>query len=143
MRSLRRNDLVFYYAPYDHTADVVDEDGNLTGDTRVIYGTPRRCLGCCTAAGGTGTAGFNKTKYNPFGEDKHFDYVVSMDVPKDFDIGEAGVMWMDPTHYDRQIEPVTVDEDGILSRPYEFEVKRISFSRHTVTLAVRNVRVSE
>lgn len=132
---------MFYYAAYDKTVDVVDEDGNLTGEKQVIYKTPIRCHGSCTAAGGTGTAGFNKTRYEEFGEVKNFDYVISMDNPS-WDIGEAGVIWMSPQHPKRMIEPVTVGEDGEFSRPYEFECKRISFSIHTVTLAVRNVRVS-
>lgn len=140
MRSLRRNDLTFYYAPYDHTEDVLDEYGIPTSEKRVVYGTPIKCRGCCTAAGGTGTAGFNKTKYEEFGEVKNFDYVISMDNPP-WDVGEAGVVWMSPQHPKRPLEPVTMDEDGNLSRPYEFECKRISFSIHTVTLAVRNVRV--
>lgn len=141
MRGLKRNQLEFYYSPYIGEAYVTDEDGYMTGEKRIVRGEPILCRGCCTAAGGTGTAGFNKTQYEEYGELKHFDYVVSIDTPE-WDVGEAGVMWMSPQRPKRPIEPVTMDENGKFSRPWEYEVKRISMSEHTVTLAVRSIKNS-
>ena len=141
MRALRRNQLVFWYSPCEGEADVFDEQGRRTGEKRIKRGQPIKCRGCVTASGGTGTAGFNKTMYEPFGEAKRWDYIISLDHP-DFEVGEAGVVWMNPTHY-REVPPQPViDENYAFDIPWQFEAKRISFSEHTVTLAVRSVMVS-
>ena len=45
MKLLERNKKRFWYCNYSHKEKVVDEDGNYTGEIRVVYDEPVECWG--------------------------------------------------------------------------------------------------
>lgn len=66
LRDLRINQVPFFYQTYEGTADEVDEDGNLTGESVPKYSNPVRVLARVSPNSGN-------AEDSPFGKDVVYD----------------------------------------------------------------------
>lgn len=95
LRDLRINQVPFWYQQFIREEDVLDEDGNLTGDTRKIYGNP--VLALARISPNTGQA-----ESSPFGINTDYDKAIS--TVQKLPIDEYSRLFID-------IEPV-INADG-------------------------------
>lgn len=124
VKILERNKSPFWYLLYDGKEPVVDEDGEETGEFRVIYQPAVPAKANISAA--TGTA-----QVEQFGNFAGYDKVIVTDdvtCPMD----ENTVLFIDK-------EP-EYDEDG--APLYDYVVKRVARSLNSVSYAVSKVSVS-
>ena len=124
MKTMERNKVPFWYLLYDRKEAVKDEDGNETGDYRVVYKEAVFQRENISAA--TGSA-----QVEQFGNFISYDKVIVTD---DFccPIDENTVLFIDK-------EP-EYDEDG--NPLYDYIVKRVAKSLNSISYAVSKVNVS-
>lgn len=124
MKTMERNKVPFWYLLYDRKEAVKDEDGNETGDYRVVYKEAVFRRENISAA--TGSA-----QVEQFGNFISYDKVIVTDdlcCP----IDENTVLFIDK-------EP-EYDEDG--NPLYDYIVKRVAKSLNSISYAVSKVNVS-
>nr|DAZ23218.1 MAG TPA: hypothetical protein [Caudoviricetes sp.]DAZ57952.1 MAG TPA: hypothetical protein [Caudoviricetes sp.] len=124
MKTMERNKVPFWYLLYDRKEAVKDEDGNETGDYRVVYKEAVFQRENISAA--TGSA-----QVEQFGNFISYDKVIVTDdlcCP----IDENTVLFIDK-------EP-EYDEDG--NPLYDYIVKRVAKSLNSISYAVSKVNVS-
>ena len=124
MKTMERNKVPFWYLLYDRKEAVKDEDGNETGDYRVVYKEAVFQRENISAA--TGSA-----QVEQFGNFIYYDKVIVTDdlcCP----IDENTVLFIDK-------EP-EYDEDG--NPLYDYIVKRVAKSLNSISYAVSKVNVS-
>lgn len=130
MRTQKRNQIQFYYAPFVENRAVTREDewGNVlqTGEWEAIYGNPVASKGNISAAKGN-------TQIKMFGKDLQYDKVI---VPADQNIAidEFSILWIDTLPQ--------VNEDGKTQTPHDYVVTRVARSLNSVGIAVKKVNVS-
>ena len=123
MRTAQRNKREIWYALYNGVTDVVDEDGNYTGEQTVSYGTPT--LARMNVSGGRGQA-----EIEMFGVDNPFTHTaVTGDLKTNFTTDT--VFWFGVT-------PGATAEDV----PYNFRCTGISKTINGCTIALAEVTVS-
>lgn len=124
MRIMERNKQGFWYLLFDRTEPVTDEDGNETGEEKVVYQPAVFCRANVSAA--TGAA-----QVEQFGNLAGYDKVIVTDDIR-CPIDENTVLFLDK-------EPA-YDEDG---KPlYDYMVRRVAKSLNSVSIAVTKVSVS-
>lgn len=124
MKVMWRNKTAFWYCLYDGTERITDEDGNESGETRVLYQEPVKMLANVSPA-----TGYAQTEM--FGNLEGYDKVIVTD-DLDCPIDENTVLFIDkePEH----------NKDGELMPDYI--VRRVARSLNSVSIAVRKVNVS-
>ena len=124
MKTMERNKVPFWYLLYDRKEAVKDEDGNETGDYRVVYKEAVFQRENISAA--TGSA-----QVEQFGNFISYDKVIVTD-DLSCPIDENTVLFIDK-------EP-EYDEDG--NPLYDYIVKRVAKSLNSISYAVSKVNVS-
>lgn len=124
MRTLKRNQRMFWYALYLDKEIVTDEYGNETGEPRVIYGEPVKMYANISQATG-------QSNVEQFGNLDNYDKVIVtewLDCP----IDENSVLFIDkePEH----------NTDGDLM--FDYTVRRVAKSINSISIAVSKVKVS-
>lgn len=123
MKTLRRNRVPFWYCPYTGKEELLDDDGNHTGDYRLLYGEAQKLWGNISPAQG-------KAQMELFGNDLSYDKTIVLDDPE-CPITETSVLFVDK-------EPEF--EDG---RPlFDYIVKRAARSLNAVSYAIERVTVT-
>ena len=124
MRTMERNKSSYWYLLYDRKEAVKDEEGNETGDTRVVYKEAVKRRDNVSAA--TGTA-----QVEQFGNFISYDRViVTDDLSCPFD--DNTVLFIDKEpEYDDDVNPL-----------YDYIVKRVAKSLNSISYAVSKVTVS-
>lgn len=95
LKDLRINQVPFWYQQYIDEVDVLDEDGNLTGETKKLYSNPVRAF--ARISPNTGQA-----ESSPFGINTDYDKAIS--TVQNLPIDEYSRLFID-------IEPV-INADG-------------------------------
>ena len=126
MRCMVRNKTTFYYAPYIGETEIVDEDGNRTGEFSLTYGNPMRMSGNVSAAQG-------EMQNRQFGESESYDKVIVLDDRK-APIDEHSILWVDTLPH--------LNEDGSTDTPHDYIVRRVARSINDVSIAIGKVDVS-
>lgn len=124
MKTMERNKTPFWYLLYDKKVTVMDDDGNETGDYRVIYKEAVQWKENISAA--TGSA-----QVEQFGNFISYDKVIVTD-DLSCPIDENSVLFIDK-------EP-EYDPDG--NPLYDYIVKRVAKSLNSISYAVSKVNVS-
>lgn len=124
MKTMERNKSPFWYLLYDKKVPVMDDDGNETGDYRVIYKEAVQRKENISAA--TGSA-----QVEQFGNFISYDKVIVTD-DLSCPIDENSVLFIDK-------EP-EYDTDG--NPLYDYIVKRVAKSLNSISYAVSKVNVS-
>lgn len=124
MKTMERNKTPFWYLLYDKKVPVMDDDGNETGDYRVIYKEAVQRKENISAA--TGSA-----QVEQFGNFISYDKVIVTD-DLSCPIDENSVLFIDK-------EP-EYDPDG--NPLYDYIVKRVAKSLNSISYAVSKVDVS-
>ena len=124
MKTMERNKTPLWYLLYDKKVPVMDDDGNETGDYRVIYKEAVQRKENISAA--TGSA-----QVEQFGNFISYDKVIVTD-DLSCPIDENSVLFIDK-------EP-EYDPDG--NPLYDYIVKRVAKSLNSISYAVSKVNVS-
>lgn len=154
MKCMERNKVRFFYSLYQSKEMVKDEDGNLTGEYKILRSAPIECWANVSAAKG-------ETETRQFGESEAYDKVIAIDNVSAPLLDEYSVLWIDsvPTYEDTEILAVdvkdavlTTDEDGntvLLTKdtqelitPYDYIVKKVATSLNSTLIAIKKVNVS-
>ena len=122
MRTLQRNKRDVWYALYLGEVEVVDEDGNYTGETEIAYGDPVHIRANVSPATGN-------TNMEMFGNFSDYSRVVVTD-DVSIPVNENAVMWID-----------TEPTEGHGIEGYNYIVKRVARSFNSVAIAVEDVDV--
>lgn len=124
MRTLNRNKRSFWYALYQDKESIMDEYGDETGETRVVYAEPVQMSANVSAA-----TGYAQTEQ--FGNLDSYDKVIVTDW-MDCPIDENSVLFIDkePEH----------NTDGDLM--YDYTVRRVAKSLNSISIAVSKRVVS-
>ena len=148
MRTLLRNLRTLYYCLYDHKEEIMDEDGNATGDYVIYYKPPVPLKANISTARGT-------VQDEVFGQNISYDKVVMCEDP-DCPIDEDSVLFVDKlpemadqigvlTDQDRN--PI-LDNQGELilvqvGRPiFDYVVRRAARSLNSVAYAIERADVT-
>lgn len=125
MRCLTRNKTTFYYAPYRGEIENTDENGNRTGEYRILYGNPVRVSGNVSAAQG-------EMQNRQFGESESYDKVIVLD-DRNTPIDEYSILWVDTLPH--------LNDDGSTDTPYDFIVRKVARSLNGASIAISKVDV--
>lgn len=125
MRSLKRNNSVFYYAKYETNTEIIDEYGNATGQYALGYSRPIQTQGNVSPNMG-------EMQSQLFGESEMYDKVIVLD-NRNIDIDEYSILWVDT--------PPSLNEDGSTDTPHDFIVKKVARSLNSVSIAISKVTV--
>ena len=124
MRTMRINKRPLYYCLYADKEEIVDEYGNLSGESRVTYADPVQMLANISQATG-------QSNTEQFGNLENYDKVIVTD-DLNCPIDENSVLFIDK-------EPeYSLDGDPM----YDYTVRRVAKSLNSVSIAVRKVNVS-
>lgn len=121
---MKRNGRCFYYALFDKKVPIKDDEGNDTGEYRVVYSSPVKIHANISAATG-------EAQTQQFGNSAEYDRVIITDnmcCP----IDENSVLCID--------SPPSYDSEGSLI--YDYIVKQVARSLNTISYAVSKVKVS-
>lgn len=115
-----RNKRTVWYALYEGTTEIVDPDGNKTGERLPVYGKVRAMrVNISGTSGLTNNNLSGKVEYQPYGQQNM--YVMTLNpLPSDCRIDEMSVFWVDT-------KPV-LKEDGTTDTPYDHVIYRIARS---------------
>lgn len=115
-----RNKRTVWYALYEGTTEIVDPDGNKTGERLPVYGKVRAMrVNISGTSGLTNNNLSGKVEYQPYGQQNM--YVMTLNpLPSDCRIDEMSVFWVDT-------KPV-FKEDGTTDTPYDHVIYRIAGS---------------
>lgn len=122
MKCLTRNKTKFHYSLLTDTEEILDEYGNESGESRLVYGEPVSAYANISPAKGT-------AQNEQFGNDLKYDKVIVTD-DINCPIGEDSILFIDKTP--------ECDDDG--NYLYDYIVKGIAKSLNSVSIAVEKVR---
>lgn len=125
MRSLIRNNSVFYYAKYENNNEIIDEYGNATGQYEITYSNPIKVSGNISAAQG-------EMQSRQFGESESYDKVIVLD-DRNIPMDEYSILWVDTLP--------ELNEDGTTETAHDYVVKQIARSLNSVSIAISKVNV--
>lgn len=134
MRSLIRNQVSFYYAPYEGKTEMKDDYGNLSGEFEIVYGKPVKVFGNISAAQG-------EMQTRQFGESETYDKVIILDNPNT-PIDEYSILWVDKPPVLSSQGALLMNDEGIATVPHDYVVKKIARSLNSVSIAISKVHVN-
>lgn len=118
MRCLDRNKQKFYYALYQGEQEIIDADGDKTGQYGSSYDTAKEYYGNISPASGY-------VNFEMFGTLKDYTHIITCE--KNCPITENAILWIgEPT-----------------SKPYNYLVMAVRKSLNSVNLAVKQVNVND
>lgn len=124
MTTLKRNETPFYYCLYKDKTEIIDDDGNATGEYTVVYEDAVKMSANISAATGNITL-------EQFGNSVDYDKsIVTADMKCPID--ENTVLFID-----KQPE---YDDDG--NPLFDYIVKKVAKSLNSISIAVKRVNVS-
>ena len=140
MRTVQRNKEVVYYALYSGVTDVVDSDGNYTGEQIVSYGDIKRAR--MNVSGGRGRA-----EIELFGVDNPFTHtLVTEDLETPFDTDT--IWWVrneSPLFSPEDYDGVTTSDDylfGTKLGPHNMRCTGVSRTINQVVIALAELDVT-
>ena len=133
MRCMDRNKGTLWYALYLGNKEIIDENGNNTGQYAPSYGKPVSLKANISAAKGDAST-------RQFGEDEAYDKVIVHCNPA-LKIDEYSVLWIDRTPMLDKYGSLALDEGGNELTPYDYIVKRVARSINSVSIAISKVNV--
>lgn len=118
MRVLTRNKQTFYYADFEGTVPLYDDNGNLTGDEEIKYSEPieMKAVISMTRGGAESTL---------FGLNEVYDKYITLNKEDDV-ITEQSVLWIG-------IPP---------TEPHNYRVYRVAKSLNFIQIGIRRVEVT-
>ena len=125
MRCMARNKKRFYYASYIGETEIVDDNGNSTGEYNLAYEKPIKTFGNVSAAQG-------EIQSRQFGESESYDKVIVLD-DKNTQIDEYSILWVDTLPH--------LNEDGTTDTPHDYIVKKVARGLNGVSIAISKVDV--
>lgn len=146
MRTLRRNERYLWYCLYKGESELIDENGNRTGEKAVLYEQPVKIRANVSPA-----TGLSNTEQ--FGNLENYDKVIvlcDMKCP----IDENSVLFVDKEPETTEVKSYavvesqalfgddTVEETVLVMPKHDYIVRRIAKSINGVSIAVRKVTVS-
>ena len=134
MKCMERNKVRFYYALYMGKEEITDDYGNATGQYEVLHSAPVECYGNVSAAKG-------ETQSRQFGENEAYDKVIVMDNEAP-GIDEYSVLWVDTLPELDKDGHLAVNDEGEVTTPYDYIVKKVARSLNSVSLAISKVKVN-
>ena len=148
MRTLRRNRVPFWYCTYLGKEELIDEDGNKTGDYYLRYAKPVQLWGNVSPARG-------EAQMELFGNDIAYDKTIILDDP-DCPITESSVLFVDKEPEFTPVLGLLLDSSGqpILTSDnepigavenlplFDYIVKRAARSLNSVSFAIERVTVT-
>lgn len=120
MRGLKRNQRAFYYALFEKDEAVKDEDGNETGEKKLLYREPMCAKGNISFSG--------EAHREIFGTTMQYDGVIALDTA-DCPIDENTVLFI-------KVRPIKDEEGEWL---YDFIVSKVIPSLNSTLIAVKSV----
>ena len=126
MRCMARNKSKFYYASYLGKTEIIDEDGNRTGEYTISYSLPNGKQGNISAAQG-------EMQSRQFGESESYDKVIVLD-DRNTPIDEYSILWVDTLP--------DLNEDGTTDTTHDYIVKKVARSLNGVSIAIKKVKVN-
>lgn len=139
MRTLKRNHRSFYYCLYKEEIPILDEYGNETGQTIVVYEDEVELSANISQATG-------QSNTEQFGNLENYDKVIVTDWI-DCPIDENSVLFIDkePEWKDAEYNKktaITVTGETVKVPVYDYTVRRVAKSLNSISIAVRKVKVS-
>lgn len=124
MKLLNRNTRTIYYRLYEEQKDVLDEDGNKTGEKTVAYSEPKELR--CSVSPASG-----KTQIEMFGNLDSYDKAVVTDDMK-CPIDESSVLFVDKSP----------EEDADGNPLPDYRIRKVAKSLNCISYAISKVTVS-
>ncbi len=148
MRALKRNKVPFWYCLFDHKEELLDEDGNKTGEFVVYYHEPVPLMGNVSVAHG-------EVQEELFGPSISYDKVILLEDPA-CPIAEDSVLFVDKEPEFSPQDAILFDSDGnplldsqgerlyatILHPMFDYIVKRAARSLNSSSYAIERVTVT-
>lgn len=119
MHTLKRNRTRFHYALYEGIEDVINEDGEITGEKALQFGDITEMRAYITPKA-------KNTQIEPYGVEHNYTRRIITD-DMNCPITEQSQIWID--------EPIT--------KPYDYIVKKVSKSLNHIIIEVKAVKVDE
>ena len=121
---MERNKTPFYYCLYRGKESVIDENGDETGETQVLYSDPLLLMANISPATGN-------TSVEQFGNSLQYDKVIVVD-DVSCPIDEYTALFIDKSP--------AFDSDGVPL--FDYIVKKVARSLNSVSIAISKVEVS-
>lgn len=125
MKAMERNKKKFWYALYERSEPILDEDGNEVGE-QSVYGNPVREKGNISAARGS-------TENDLFGVNAVYTKTINP-MPNNCPIDESSILWI-------EVEPV-IEEDGRTVTAHDYVVSQVAESLNHKAYAISRVDVT-
>ena len=125
MKAMERNKKKFWYALYERSEPILDEDGNEVGE-QSVYGNPVREKGNISAARGS-------TENDLFGVNAVYTKTI-IPMPNNCPIDESSILWI-------EVEPV-IEEDGRTVTSHDYVVSQVAESLNHKAYAISRVDVT-
>lgn len=125
MKAMERNKKKFWYALYERSEPILDEDGNEVGE-QSIYGNPVKEKGNISAARGS-------TENDLFGVNAVYTKTINP-MPNNCPIDESSILWI-------EVEPV-IEEDGRTVTAHDYVVSQVAESLNHKAYAISRVDVT-
>lgn len=122
MFDLEENQREFYYQLYITETDELDEEGNLTGDTELVYSAPIKASSMISE-------NTSETAEMPFGKDLVYDKMIS--TVQDLPIDEYSRLFID-------VVPV-LNEDGTTDTKPDYKVKKVAKGIYQKVWAIQRI----
>lgn len=123
MKCLKRNKVPFWYCTYAGKEEIIDGDGNSTGDYVLSYSAPVQILGNVSPARG-------EAQMELFGNDLSYDKIIIVEDPN-CPITETSVLFVDKSPEFSSGRPL-----------FDYIVKRAARSLNSASYAIERVTVT-
>lgn len=127
MKTIQRNQTEVWYALYGGETELLDGDGNRTGEYEITYGDPVKAWMVVSPARGSALR-------EPFGIETDYTKTLitgDMDCP----LSEDSVLWIG-------VEPSETVNGQVVANPYNYRVVRVAKSLNYIVYAVKEVDVA-
>ena len=125
MRGMSKNKQSFWYALYERSEPILDEDGNEVGE-KLIYGNPIKESGNISEAIGS-------TEKALFGINAVYTKTINP-MPDSFPMNETSILWI-------ECEPV-IEDDGSTMTAHDYVVSQVARSLNHKAYAISRVDVT-
>ena len=133
MRTLLRNQVAFYYAPFLGKSEMSDDYGNQTGEYEIVYGDPIKTFGNISPAQGD-------MQTRQFGESEIYDKVIVLGNPNT-PIDEYSILWVDTEPTILMEGSNATEIESTKKVPHDYVVKKVARSLNSVSIAISKVNV--
>lgn len=144
MRTLKRNETIFYFANPVSVEPILDENGFRTGEKRITYTLPIKKSGNISPATGS-------VSIEQFGSVEAYDKVIVLCEPN-LDVRPTSVFWIDQLPQDATeglepgdslepsegLTPATGSDGNV---PYDYIIGHVSRSKNSISITVKAVDV--